>query len=412
MANWISQNIAPSTTARSRQRVAYLAGLRPEVVAITKEHLAKRPDADDFTLEVLGQLGPERLHEISGSGDIKRLRQDMGLLIAITLVEEYGADHVLTLRGPDGVAVSTRRNTREGVDWVSRYTPHRVLPMRPKADRILLDTDVVRKVIFGDPDALDLDALAEVRGDRLVSIADGALAELAAALLKDRIPFSKWVTQVTRFDVVLDPAAPIFPGGFELATLAGLRPAPPTFDPASALAYYRASWQMLRRARTKEDLERPGEYIDPGGRRVPLQLDSKHVAVLLDAAGAKWSAWVNDAGQQLRELRRNGDELDMEDLRELIRGFLGLDGMTGSALDKLDLAIRAIAVRTLQAGAAEPYNSKRRNDAIDFDLLFAAALPGLICTHDGRLVTLAQDTGSADASRVIHASELLGRLAA
>jgi hypothetical protein len=413
VAKWVSQHLASSTTARSRSRVAYLGALRPEVVAIIRTYLEQRPDVDDITLEVLTQLGPERFQKITGSSDDKQLRRDLGLLVALTLVDEFGPERVLTLRGPDGIAVSTRRNTREGADWVGRYTPHRVLPDTRQRDRILLDTVTVRKVLYADPDALDLEKLALVRGERLVSISDGSLAELAAALLQGRLSVDIWAARIAQFDAVLDQVAPVYPGGVELATLAGLRAASPTFDPSSALGYYRATWAMLRAVRSKEDLERPGAYVDAGGRRFQLRLDSKHAEEVLREAGSKWTDWVNAAGQQLRELRGAGDQLDAEELRELIRRFLMLDGMEAAALDKLDLAIRVIALRTLQAGEAHAaYKPSRSNDAIDFDLLFAVALPALVCTSDGRLVRLAQDTGSADANRVMLPTDLLTRLAA
>jgi len=400
--------VAPTRTARSRERVAYLEALRADVEAIVRDYLEQRPDAEDVTVEVLERIGPERLVQVSGSRDLKRLAQDMGLLVALTLVDAFGPDRVLTLRGPDGKAVSPRRNAREGL-FVTRYTPHRVLPEgHQRRDRILLDAGAVRAVLYADTDALDLEALALLHGERPVSIADGALAELALALLEGQLSLEAWAAGIARFDTVLDPTAPVFPGGLELATLAGLHSPPPAFDAAAAFEYYRQSWALLRRARTKEDLERPSAYVDASGRRWQLRLDSTHVRGLVAEAGMKWRDWIDDIGRQMRDLRREGDRLGAEDLRELIRSVMSRD-MTAGALDKLDLAIRVIAERTLQA--ASGYAPQTHNDSLDFDLLFAVALPATICTTDARLVRLVRRTGAADADRVLFPSELLAKLA-
>ena len=109
MADWVSQRVAPTRTARSRERVAYLEALRADVEAIVRDYLEQRPDAEDVTVEVLERIGPERLVQVSGSRDLKRLAQDMGLLVALTLVDAVGPDRVLPLRGPDGTAVSPQQ---------------------------------------------------------------------------------------------------------------------------------------------------------------------------------------------------------------------------------------------------------------------------------------------------------------
>lgn len=412
MAKWVSQREVSSTTARSRERTAYLDPIRPAVESVVKTYLAERPDAEDVTVEVFAQIGKKRLKQASGQEDLKRLRQDLGLLVAITLVDVFGAARVLTLRDEDGDAVSTRRNTRADLDWVSRFTPHRVLAEPSVRDRILLDTGTVRKILHGDADALDPAELDRIRGDRLVSIADGALAEVAAALLDERLPIAMWSANIAKLDVVLDPEAPVFPGGMELATLAGLRPPPHGFSVESSLAYYRAAWRLLRDAQTKDDLDRPGEYIDGAGVRFRIRLDHATVKAALAEAETKWSSWVEDAGNEFRKLRGTDDEPDQEELRTLIRRVLRLDGMSDGQLDKLDLAIRVIALRSAEAGTGKaPYKPKGPNDAIDFDLLFGVALPALICTSDDRLVRLAARTESADAKRVMLPKKLIANLA-
>ena len=413
MAKWISQRDVSSTTARSRERTAYLDPIKGIVEDTIKTYLAERPDAEDVTVEVFATLGRKRLREIGGRRDMKRLRQDVGLLVAITLVDIFGANRVLTHRDEDGNAVSTRRNTRDELDWVSRFTPHRVLREGSVRDRILLDTGTVRKILHGDPDALDVEELARRGEGHAVSVADGAIAEIAAALLEGRIPVTTWAANVAKIDALLDQDAPVFPGGMELATLAGLRPPPHGFNVESTVAYYRAAWSLLRGATTRGDLERPHEYVDGAGARFRIRFDHAAVKAALADAETKWSSWVEGAGREFRRMRDDGHEPDHEELRTLIRRVLRLDGMNDTQLDKLDVAIRVIAIRSVHAGTGStPYRPSGPNDALDFDLLFGIALPAIVCTSDERLARLAEATGSADAKRVMMPAQLLASLGA
>lgn len=412
MASWIPQSQCPSVTPALRRRTAYLAGLKAQVDEVIRDYLAQRPAAEDVTLAVLAQLA-EPIRRLRGKVSASRLNQDVGLFVAQCLVDLYGADRVQTLRGPDGRAPSQRRNPRDDVDWVTSFTPHRVAPeARLCADRILLDTCVARKVLHGDADAIDLDALGRAKGAHPISLADGAFAELTRQIVERRLPLRDVVRRAEHLDALLDPQMPVAPGGIELAVLAGLRPLA-GLDLDEMRGYYRETWRYLRTRRSMADLSKPGFYDLPSGKRFRIgPLDPAHIESVFEDASARWATWVERAGSQLRGLHRDGHVLDDEDLRQLVRLFLGKD-MDEAALDRIDLAVRVIARRVREAAKRDhAYRPQGSNDALDFDLLLGVALPAWICTQDGRLVRLARETGSADAGRVMAPSELVDRLTA
>lgn len=404
MAKWISQRACPSITPVTRRRTTYLAPLVERARGIIQDYLKHNPDAEDVTLAVLEGL-QEPLKELATTRDKARLNQDVGLLVAQTLVDLYGPDRVSTLRAEDGRTVSTRRNTRPGLPHVERFTPHRLQRARRRqVDRILLDTIVVNNILHEHPSALDVRMLKEGIGEHPISLADSSFAEIARGLATRKLPVELWARRIAVLDDLLDPELPVLPGGAELAALLGLRSAR-GLDFEGTRAYYRGVWAYLRSRRTPADLERPGSYVDAAGRRYEVKLDAAHIESTFEDAGLKWANWVQEAGAQLAKLLHGGDHLAEEDLRELIRVFLGMD-MKSAALDRIDLAIRVIAARTREA-AVNGYHPTKPNDAMDFDLLLALPLPAVVCTQDTRLIRLAAQTGAEDAWRVMDPPALL-----
>jgi hypothetical protein len=408
MAKWISQREVPSITPATRRRTNYLAPLAERVRGVIQEVLDQNPDTEDVTLAVLEAL-QEPLKALATDRDRERLNQDVGLLVAQTLVDVYGPERVSTLRAEDGRAVSTRRNTRPGLSDVKRFTPHRVQRTRSLGgDRILLDTIVVNNILCEHPSALDVQALKEGVGAHPISLADGAFAEIARGLATRKIPVERWARRIAVINDILDPELPVAPGGTELAAFIGLRPMC-GIDFEGMRAYYRGVWAYLCSRRTPADLEKSGSYTDAAGRRYAVKLDAAHIESVFEDVGLKWANWVQEAGAKLSKLLHGGEQIDEEELRQLIRVFLGMD-MKDAELDKLDLAVRVIAARTREA-AVNGYRPTKPNDAIDFDLLWALPLPAIVCTQDTRLIQLATRTGSADAWRLMTPSALLDWLA-
>lgn len=408
MSKFVSQDVFPSGTTRARNRVRYLSGLRPDVEEAVRAYFAANPNGEEVTVAVATAVGQQRFQAAAPGKSVDDLKRDLGLFVAITVADMYPPARVLTYRGEDGVTASTRPVRRSAATWIANYTPHRLLPERAPSHRILLDTSVVRKVIHGDANALDLDALARLKGERLVSISDIALVELAHALLVPGLPMDAWATRVAMFDRVLDPAWPVAPGGWELAVMSGLLTMP-GMNVDEARAYYAASWRYLADSKSASDLSRKVRF--EGGNGKPQQigpLDLARVEAVLSARAARWKAACERAaanrvtdGEELAERIRENVARSREDV-----GLL----LAPDQVDKLDLLVRVYALRAVQAGdPKQPYNADA-NDAMDLELLVGVQMPALICTADERLVNLARASGAFDGRNVMTPKELLDLL--
>lgn len=411
MARWIPQTVCPSVTTATRRRTTYLEPIAEQVRRSVRSYLDQHPDAEDVTLAVLSDLhahGP--LQALARSHDPKRLNQDVGLLVAQTLVDLYGADRVLTLRADDGRTVSTRRNNRPDLQGVERYTAHRVLPERKTAsDRVVLDTTTVWKIVQGDRDALDLGALSRHTGRRTVSVTDGAMAELSWSFVEGRLPVATWTKAARRLDELLDPDLPVCPGGLELAAMAGLRSLHGV-ELEGMRTCYREAWRFLCSRTRPEELREPGYYDGPDGRRHRLRLIPLHIEIQLAGAGGRWDEWVRAAVAELASWRAAGEALNEEAVRRMIRLHLRMD-MSEEAIDRLDLAVRAIAHRTAWSSWQRGSEPREDVEVVDIDPLFVIALPAVLCTHDQGLIRLARETGSEDSWRVMDPPALLEWLA-
>jgi len=408
MSKWVAQSEFSSISPTLRRRTDYLTVLSADVRRVIESYLGQRPNAEDVTLEVLEALD-RPLTALRASRGEARVNQDVGLWVAQTLVDIYGAANVQTLRADDGKSVSTRRNTRPGLSSVERYTPHRVrVAKHDSSDRILLDTNVVSNILHGHKDALDVKALKERAGLHRVSLADGAFAELTRAIATRRLPIDLWTRRVHLLDDVLDAELPVGPGGADLFAMIELRQQR-GFDFDAMRSYYQGVWTYLRSRKTARDLERAGYYADPSGRRHEVKLDAAHIESAFVDVSKKWAGWVEGAGAELVRLVGAGDKPDEEQMCHLVRLFLGVD-MLAPSIDRIDLAVRVIAARTREA-AFNGYRPTESNDALDFDLLLATALPAVVCTHDRHMIRLAQRSGSSEAWRVMEPDALLEWLA-
>jgi hypothetical protein len=315
MSEWVPQNECSSVTAASRSRTSYLGPIISSVVDAIETYFRDNPEGEEVTLAVLEAIGLRRLKALAKDRTFDRVKQDVGLLVAQALVDLFGATRVHTLRREDRKGTSARRNTRPQLPWVNSYAPHRVLPMASNSERILLDTSVVRKIVHGDADALDVGSLLALKGNHLVSIADGALAELADQFLRGSISPRDWARRITALDSVLDPDFPLSPGGKELAAIWGAHP-PVGLDLGEARAYYRAAWRYLRSVQRPADLTRREVFHAPSGRAYEIRLDASHVRTVLAEAGRQWSSWVSNVARLIKKRKTDGDPVTEAELQE------------------------------------------------------------------------------------------------
>lgn len=410
MSEWVPQNECSSVTAASRSRTSYLGPIVNSVVEAIENYLRDNPAGEEVTLAVLETIGRQRMKALAKDRTFDRVKQDVGLLVAQTLVDLFGATRVQTLRREDRKGTSARRNTRPLLPWVNSYAPHRVLPAASRSERILLDTSVVRKIVHGDVDALDVGMLLALKGDHLISIADGALAELADQLLRGSISPGEWAKGIAAIDAVLDPDFPLAPGGKELAAMWGAHP-PVGLDLGEARAYYRAAWRYLRSVKQPADLTRREVFHAPSGRAYPMRLDGPHVRTVLAEAGGRWASWVANVAGLITKSKANGARVTETELRQLMLSNLCLDMGIADAM-KLDLVLHVLAKRAIQASMGKtPYSPNGdHNDPLDLDLLFGIPLPAWVVTADLRLHRLVQATTSRDRAAVMTSEELLERL--
>lgn len=411
MATWVAQSDVPSISRATRRRTAYLLSLRPVVETAILESLGANPLGEEVTLDVLARLTPAELEVAFTGVPLNRLKQDLGLLVAQTLVDLVGARNVETLRREDGRSVSSRRNTRPGLVWVGNYAPHRVVPRTVRSPRILLDTSVVRNIIHGAPFNVDLPALIGLKGGHPVSIADGALPELAMALLRGAVRPEDWRARIHVLDDLLDPDFPVAPGGKELAAFWGGHPSVGV-NIDEARDFYRAAWRFLRRVQTRSDLDEEMVFVAASGRRLGMSLNEAHVAATLAVEGDRWAMWVQTVSALIRKLRGDGEEITREDLRSLTMSHL-VGEMGVADAERLDLVVRVLAQRAFEAARVKgpAYAPKGgSNDPLDLDLLFGIPLPGWVCTVDLRLKRLVEATASVDADKVMTPDEVVARL--
>jgi hypothetical protein len=130
-ATWISQTTKPSATPRTLERTAYLVGLRGEVETAVIDYFRGDAGGTQVTLAVLDKLGLERVQQIERATGKARntIKADLGLFTILVVTDLAGADDTLTFRQaspPYKSSTRTRSSRWPQLQWVSRYTPHRL----------------------------------------------------------------------------------------------------------------------------------------------------------------------------------------------------------------------------------------------------------------------------------------------
>ena len=402
MARWVSQAAVCSASGSALGRVRYLAELFGEVDELITAYFETRPRGETVTPHVLTSIGRDRL---SGLGqehgrDLKAVKQDMGRLVPIRMIERFGRARVLTYReGRGGRSPSTRPVPPEFGSWINKYTPHRLVGA-DNNDRIILDTNVVLDIVDGSDDALDLEWLWLIKGDHPVSIADPAWAEILRRLLRSPERMHAWPEAAERLTAILDPSLPVVPSGWEVAALAGIRQ-PRGFDPAAAAAYYAAVWAFTASAMSPSDLSRTVRYDAPDGKSVEVgPMDPEALVREFETRRSAWWSFIE------RVLAADSEEADT--MVHHVELDLARQGVDRDGLDRLALYVRSLAV--FCEGVRSGARTAQDNDSIDLDILFTTALPAWLCTSDRRLRALARETGIAAADQVVNPAELLAEL--
>lgn len=270
--------------------------------------------------------------------------------------------------------------------------------------RVLLDTCAIRSHIHQGPFLLPVDAVRARLESMKVSIADSAMAELLEQRVANRVP--DWDRRVGEIDSILDTDQPIFPGGNELARLAGTQLGEEP-DRADRLRYYREGWQLLRDARDIAELQRPRTYKTADGRAMQIRLDLDTLHRVMDDERNGWIAFI----ERMKDLIGAETNMTREQILAIMHNGLRPTAPTDPAdiASKLDGVVQVLASFIyLGLNGATPYNprrEKRRGDVFDWTLLFALPLPAIVCTADKKFVNRFRSLNSRQASQLVTMEE-------
>ncbi len=271
--------------------------------------------------------------------------------------------------------------------------------------RLLLDTCVIRNCLHQYAPIPDLEQLKNYKPKILVSIPDPALAELTSQLFNSQIVFKDWSLRIHQLDDVLDPDMPICPSGIELSSLSGLIEGQPLYTNDSKI-YYRAIWQSMENAQSLNDLRKGSIYKDSGGKFQRIEFDNLLIQKVMDEEREKFIRSIQQIKILLKESGTPPEKIE----HLILSGMEPREGYSSNSRDKLDAVLRTLAqiyeMSLKEKNAYNPAARKRRGDFIDWSLLFALALPAIICTADTKFVRRIRQKKSKQLRLVITVEEL------
>jgi hypothetical protein len=292
------------------------------------------------------------------------------------------------------------------------------LPIGP-GEWIVLDTSIVRGVIAGERDAMDLRSLKAARGRHPIGLADGTPIEIMDWLLNRAS--GEMVTRVQaaleELDPLLDLEFPIAPGPEDSSAFAGLVPFAQGRNRRDLSAFSKALWRQLRTIASREDVSRPLQYRDSTGQeRVLSFLGTSGVLKTMQdgwmvhdiaklaqetAAGDKNYGGLTD--QEVEVLTRSSQRRMAENLRV---------PPDSPAFERVELVARYL-VRWTRLAARPTYTPPREpssNAAIDAALLNYLVMPAIVCTADKKFINSVREIPLPDRVRVMSPAELLAWL--
>ena len=129
MPDYIPQTMVPSTNARTEERSRpVFKTFELQMRSAIGTYFAAEPGGTQVTLAVLNAIGlpAVRNFALEHRTTLDRTKQDLGLAVPILLARLAGAENVATYRDGRRPSTRTRSQSWPSLNWVSRYTPHRV----------------------------------------------------------------------------------------------------------------------------------------------------------------------------------------------------------------------------------------------------------------------------------------------
>lgn len=269
---------------------------------------------------------------------------------------------------------------------------------------IVLDTNILRHTVHENATlGIDLARLGALRGHAPVSLSQTAYIELTNHLLNQKFTFERWQAIVPALDAVIDPEHPIVPMGIALRVMLGVATAPEA-DLKRGLRGLRAMWHVLKTAREPGDLRE--------GRAFRFENETRSfrpsaIKAELDENERRWRAIFERVVEQLG---RPVVPADKPWLAESIRRGIGDDDVLRIPEHETVVQVAVSWLMDHGRGYEKGVGYKpKRNDAMDFDQLFALGLPAIICTSDTRFLNRVRPLRTPGSDRVISPAELLDR---
>jgi hypothetical protein len=286
----------------------------------------------------------------------------------------------------------------------------------------VLDTSVVRALIQGEHDAIDLGALKAAQGQHPIALADAVPVEIMDWLLKTRDDpmIARTGPVLEKLGPILDPAFPIAPGAEDITAFAGLVPYVEGRNRSDMSRFAKALWKHLRTIGCRDDISRPLKYRNSVGKNIVQNFlgTGGILQTLQDGWLVHDIAKIAQVEAQKRAAETPVNEypgLSEEEVQTMIRNarqrtVTRLRVPPGSpAIERLELSIRHLIRWTRHAAhpSYKPPKEASSNDAVDAILLYYMVLPAVVCTADKRFVNSVREQPVPDRLRVMTPAELL-----
>lgn len=268
--------------------------------------------------------------------------------------------------------------------------------------RVVLDTCAVRNHIHGNG-SLPVEEIRRYPNEVRVSIHDVAFSEFIIDLNDGHVNWTDWLDVAADFRAMIDPEFPVLLSGRDLATLAGLVESEAEDDQLPPHDISFTSWRFLLNAQRPEDLgrERVVRTTDNVEMKVCLNIDAARDHI--EQSREFWAEYIDAISALPGEVTRL-------EILKLLEG--AITGRYGEVLDELRPSLQLLShYIDIARHNYNPESDKRKNDYLDFQILFSLALGNaVICTEDKRMHSTLKFVKAPEARRVISIEELKRRL--
>ena len=235
-------------------------------------------------------------------------------------------------------------------------------------------------------------------------LADSTALELICQIVENRLEWPDWIRARRALTALLDLQDPVAAGGWEILDKVGVR-----FERTLSEDEHekrrqrrRTGWKAIVKAGSTAEMNRV-EWARERGQIGPTQFRAAGAARVREEIKTDWT-------DDMLGIECSQDTIPS--LKELVQSVAANHDSriqsTPPASVRLDASIRMNAhFALMRLRPKNPYNpTKKANDALDVDLLRYLAVPGIVCTKDGRLQRVLAQTRSWQRRWVLRPSEL------